>query len=80
MGGEGVGVYGCEWHDPGIRGGVLLVGSFYVCGKCRGVWMGLVGACGGGAGGVFVGICEYSHPLVWKGAIVLSQAAGMKRS
>ena len=59
MGGKGVGVYGSEWHDSGTRSGVLSVGSFYVCGKCGGVWMGLAGACGGGVGGVFVGIREY---------------------
>lgn len=60
MGGTGVGIYGSGWHDSGIRGGILRVGSHHVCGKRGGVWMGAVGACGGGAGGVFVGICEYT--------------------
>lgn len=59
MGGTGVGLYGCGWHDSGIRGGILFVGSHHVCGKRGGVWVGAVGACGGGAGGVFVGIREY---------------------
>ena len=57
-----MGVYGCGWHDSGLRGGVLLVGSHHVCGERGGVWMGAVGACGGGAGGVFVGIREYTTP------------------
>lgn len=61
MGGAGVGIYGSGWHDSGIRGGILSVGSHYVCRERGGVWMGAVGACGGGAGGVFVGICEYSY-------------------
>lgn len=60
MGGTGVGIYGSGWHDSGIRGRVLFVGSHCVCGKRGGVWMGAIGACGGGAGGLFVGIREYS--------------------
>lgn len=59
-----MGIYGRGWHDPGFRRGVLPVGSHHVCGKRGGVWMGFVGACGGGPGGVFVGIRMYTSYLL----------------
>ena len=59
-----MGVYGGGGHDSGLRGGVFFVGSYCLCGECGCVWVGVVGACGGGAGGVFVGVCEfYDLPL-----------------
>ena len=56
-----MGVYGGRGHDPGVRGGVFSVGSYCLCGERGCVWVGVVGACGGGAGGVFVGVCESYH-------------------
>ena len=56
-----MGVYGGGGHDSGLRSGVFFVGSYCLCGECGCVWLGVVGACGGGAGGVFVGVCEFYH-------------------
>lgn len=58
LGGEGVGVYGGGWYDSGVRGGVFSVGSVALWVECGRVWVGVVGACGGGVGGVFAWVCE----------------------
>ena len=54
-----MGVYGRGGDDPGVCGGVFFVGFVRLCGACGCVWVGLVGACGGGTDSVFLGIRTY---------------------
>ncbi len=55
-----MGVYGRGWHDSGIRGRVFSVGLLDLRNEHGCFWVGIVGACGCGAGGVFIGVCKYS--------------------
>jgi len=55
-----VGVYGRGWHDSGIRGRVLSVGLLDLRYEHGSIWVGIVSACGCGAGGLFVGVCKSS--------------------
>ncbi len=57
-----MGVYGRGWHDSGIRGRVLSVGLLDLRNEHGCFWVGIVGACGCGAGGVFVGVCKSFPP------------------
>ena len=47
-----MGIHGSGRLSAGICGWVFPVGSLDLCKERRSVWVGNVGACGGGVGGV----------------------------
>lgn len=64
VGRPGVWLHGSRGDDPRTCGGVFLMGSGDMCVQCKYIWMGTIGACDRGVGGVFSGFCKsYPYPL-----------------
>jgi len=58
-----VGVYWRRGDDSRVCGGIFSVGFGNLCHAFGSFWVGLIGACCGGVGGVFVGVCELLPPF-----------------